>query len=93
MLKLTDKQWLGFSIYLGMKAAYRRSEMARYGVDYDDTVAALAAQGVIRNGRIQPGAYDLFHERFPGQIASQTHQVLVKLGLTLQPQEHIIATH
>ena len=82
MLNLSNAQWLGFSIYLGMKASYRRSEMERYGVDYDDTVQALAREGVIRNGKINTKqAYALFNERFPGQLASQTHQVAAKLGI------------
>lgn len=81
MLNLTDNEWLGFSIYLGFRPAYRKSEMARNGVDYNQTVAALARVGVIRNGRMisNSAAYRLFHEKFPAQLASQTHQVREKL--------------
>jgi hypothetical protein len=80
MLTLTDAQWLGFSIYLGFKASHRRSEMERLGISYELTVQALTDQGVIKGGRIQPNAYALFHERFPAQIASQTHQVQARLA-------------
>ncbi len=81
MLNLSNKEWLGFSIYLGFKASYRKSEMARYDVDYNQTVAALTRAGVIRNGKMIPRdeAYQLFNEKFPNQLASQTHQVLAKL--------------
>jgi hypothetical protein len=83
MLNLTSQQWLGFSIYLGFQAPYRRSEMERYNVDYDDTVAALTREGVIRNGKMLPRAqaYRLFNEKFPGQLASQTHQIQALLSV------------
>ena len=83
MLNLTNEQWLGFSIYLGFKSSHRKAEMARYDIDYNDTVAALAREGVIRNGKMIPNAqaYALFNEKFPGQIASQTHQVKARLSM------------
>lgn len=82
MLDLTNEQWIGFSIYLGFKSSARDYEFETRGVDRADTEAALTRVGVIRNGRMIPRkqAYELFDQKFPGQIASQTHQVMGKLG-------------
>lgn len=80
MISLTNDQWLGFSIYLGMKSGYRRELMESSGIDYEDTVQALTQVGILKNGRMnQKEAYAIFHERFPGQLASQTHQVRARL--------------
>lgn len=80
MISLTNEQWLGFSIYLGMKSGYRRELMESAGVSYEDTVQALTRVGILKNGRMnQKEAYAIFRERFPGQLASQTHQVIARL--------------
>lgn len=79
-IELTRDQWLGFSLYLGMKSSYRREAMQAQGIDYEDTVRALTRVGVLKNGRMnREEAYVIFQEKFPNQLASQTHQVLARL--------------
>jgi hypothetical protein len=79
-IELTRDQWLGFSMYLGMKSSHRRDVMKSHGIDYEDTVRALTRVGVLKNGRMdREEAYAIFREKFPNQLASQTHQVLARL--------------
>lgn len=84
MLELTNKEWVGFGIYLGMKSSHRREEMARLNIDYDNVVAALTKAGVIRSGKMDKNeGYRLFREKFgPNALGSQTHIILEKLGIT-----------
>jgi hypothetical protein len=80
-MELSNQAMLGLGIYIGYKASYRRDEMARYGIEYDEVVTELTANGLIDKGRIQmKEAAAVFAERFPGQLASQVHQYRAQLG-------------
>jgi hypothetical protein len=78
---LTNQGYMGLGIYLGYKASYRRPEMERHGVNYDEVVAELTKLNIIKSGKINKDlGYTVFRERFPGQLASQTHQYRSVLG-------------
>ena len=81
MTTLTNQSYLGLGIYLGFKAKFRRPEMESHGINYDEVVAELAKTGVMKNGKItRETGYKVFHERFPNQLGSQTHQYKAVLG-------------
>ena len=78
---LTNQGYLGLGIYLGFKPMYRADEMARYNISYDEVVAELKKVGLLKNRKLsREEGYKAFHERFPGQLGSQTHQYRQQLG-------------
>jgi hypothetical protein len=80
-MELSNNAMMVLGIYLGHKSHARRSECEHVGCDYDSGVAELAKAGVMRGGRInRKEGYAVFHERFPDQLGSQTHQYRHKLG-------------
>ena len=81
---LTNHGYMALGIYTGFKAAFRRGEMARHGVDYDTAMKEFNKVGLAKNNRVNRDvAVAAFQERFPGQLGSQTHQYRKDLGYSV----------
>lgn len=78
---LTNHGWMGLGIYIGFKAAYRRSEMNYVGVDYDKVVEELTKVGLMKGGRLNiKEARAQWKHRFDDILPSQHHQYREQLG-------------
>lgn len=80
--QLTNQGYMGLGICLGFKASHHRSEMQRFGVNYDQVIAELTRVSLVKNGRlVSKEARLAFNERFPDVLGpSQVHQYKQALG-------------
>ena len=78
-IKLSYKGWIGFAIYIGYKASYRRNECEYHGIDYNKVVAELKNAGVIQKNKLVRNARAIWDHNMENTLPSQIPHVINKL--------------